>query len=94
VSRLLRIATEQWEIAHEPEEERAELRDIYRHKGLQGELPELGQLDRKAIAAFYQRLCTAGKPKKVALTAYMHKLLTILNAIVRQGTPWPTQTVP
>jgi vacuolar iron transporter family protein len=35
-----RIATEQWEIAHEPEEERAELRDIYRHKGLQGELLE------------------------------------------------------
>lgn len=35
-----RIATEQWEIAHEPDEERAELRDIYRHKGLQGELLE------------------------------------------------------
>lgn len=33
-----RIATERWEIAHEPDEERAELRDIYRHKGLQGEL--------------------------------------------------------
>ncbi|MGO8947912.1 MAG: VIT1/CCC1 transporter family protein [Ktedonobacterales bacterium] len=33
-----RIATEQWEIAHEPDEERAELRDIYQHKGLQGDL--------------------------------------------------------
>jgi transposase len=106
---------------------------------LLAELPELGQLDRKAIAAlvgvaplscesgtwrgrriiwggrsrvrtalymatlvasrfnpiitaFYQRLCAAGKPKKVALTACMHKLLIILNAIVRQGTPWSVQT--
>lgn len=98
-------------------------------------LPELGQLDRKAIAAlvgvaplnrdsglmrgkrmifggrapvrtalymgaltatrcnpviraFYRRLVTAGKPKKVALTACMRKLLIILNAMVRQGTRW------
>jgi transposase len=105
---------------------------------LLAELPELGQLDRKAIAAlvgvaplscesgtwrgrriiwggrarvrtalymatlvasrhnptiaaFYRRLCAAGKPKKVALTACMHKLLTILNAIVRQGSPWSVQ---
>jgi transposase len=102
---------------------------------LLAELPELGQLDRKAIAAlvgvaplscesgawrgrrivwggrarvrtvlymaalvasrhnptiaaFYARLCHAGKPKKVALVACMHKLLTILNAMVRRGTPW------
>jgi transposase len=46
------------------------------------------------IAAFYRRLCAAGKPKKVALTACMHKLLTILNAIVRQSTPWSVQTAP
>ena len=99
------------------------------------ELPELGTLDRKKIAAlvgvapfnrdsgtlrgkrtvwggrasvraalymaalvasrhnpilrcFYQRLLEAGKPKKVALTAVMRKLLTILNAIVRDQTPW------
>lgn len=98
-------------------------------------LPELGQLDRKAIAAlvgvaplnrdsgtmrgkrmifggrapvrtalymgtltatrcnpviraFYLRLVAAGKPKKVALTACMRKLLIILNAMVRQGTRW------
>jgi transposase len=41
-----------------------------------------------AIRAFYQRLRAAGKPAKVALTACMRKLLTILNAIARDGTPW------
>jgi transposase len=107
---------------------------------LLAELPELGRLDRKAIAAlvgvaplncesgtwrgrrivwggrarvrtalymaalvatrhnpviraFYARLCAAGKPKKLALTACMHKLLLILNAIVRHGTPWSVPAV-
>jgi transposase len=102
---------------------------------LLADLPELGRLDRKAIAAlvgvaplncesgswrgrrivwggrarvrtvlymatlvatrhnpvirnFYARLCAVGKPKKLALTACMHKLLLILNAMVRHGTPW------
>jgi transposase len=102
---------------------------------LLGELPELGHLNRKQIAAlvgvaphaqdsgtlrgkrmiwggrapvravlymgavvaakfnpvirdFYQRLRAAGKPAKVALTACMRKLLIILNAMVRSGTPW------
>jgi transposase len=40
------------------------------------------------IKAFYQRLLAAGKPKKVALTACMRKLLIILNAMVRQQAPW------
>ena len=40
------------------------------------------------IRAFYQRLCAAGKPKKVALTACMRKLLTILNAMLEHRTPW------
>ena len=40
------------------------------------------------IRAFYQRLRAAGKPAKVALTACMRKLLTILNAMARSGTPW------
>lgn len=40
------------------------------------------------IAAFYQRLLARGKPKKVALVACMHKLLTILNAILRDRQPW------
>lgn len=40
------------------------------------------------IKRFYQRLVDAGKPKKVALTAAMRKLLTILNAMLRTGKPW------
>jgi transposase len=102
---------------------------------LLSDLPELGQLDRKKIAAlvgvapfnddsgrhrgtrrikggrtsvrqalymativaarfnpvirtFYQRLLACGKRKKVALVACMHKLLTILNAMIRDMTPW------
>lgn len=100
-----------------------------------GALPELGTLDRKAIAAlvgvapfnrdsgtlrgrrcvwggraevrsslymaalsatkhnpviraFYQRLIAAGKLKKVAIVACMRKLLTILNAMLRDGKPF------
>jgi transposase len=99
------------------------------------ELPELGSLDRRQIAAlaglapwtrqsgkwrgksfigggrksvrrvlfmgamvaarynpelkkFRDRLVTAGKPKLVAIIAVARKLLTILNAIVRDRTPW------
>lgn len=40
------------------------------------------------IKVFYQRLRAAGKAPKVALVACMHKLLTILNAMVKQRTPW------
>jgi transposase len=40
------------------------------------------------IRVFYQRLCAAGKVKKVALTACMHKLLTILNTMLKHGTRW------
>lgn len=40
------------------------------------------------IRAFYQRLQQAGKAKKVALTACMRKLLTILNAMLKHRTPW------
>ena len=46
------------------------------------------------IRAFYERLRAAGKPAKVALTACMRKLLTILNAMARTGTSWrPTRTL-
>jgi transposase len=40
------------------------------------------------LKAFYGRLLERGKLKKVALVACMHKLLTILNAIVKQGKAW------
>ncbi len=40
------------------------------------------------IRTFYQRLCGAGKAKKLALTACMRKLLTMLNAMLKSGTPW------
>jgi transposase len=102
---------------------------------LLAELPELGKLDRKKIAAlvgvaplnrdsgkfrgrrsvwggrskvraalymstlvatkrnfvikgFYERLVAAGKAKKAAIIACMHKLLTILNAMMKHQTPW------
>jgi transposase len=104
---------------------------------LMAELPELGKLDRKQIAAlaglapftrqsgqwrghsfisggrtavrtvlfmgalvakrhnrvlkvFFDRLVAAGKPKMVALIAVARKLLTILNAILRDNRPWQT----
>ncbi len=105
------------------------------------ELPELGQLDRREIAAlvglapfnrdsgvmrgrrsiyggrshvrtklymaattairsnpvirsFYEQLKSRGKPHKVAMVACMRKMLTILNAMVRQSTPWTPETNP
>jgi len=44
------------------------------------------------IRAFFERLRAAGKPFKVALTACMRKLLTILNAMVRHDTRWRLAT--
>lgn len=40
------------------------------------------------IRAFYDRLIAKGKPAKVALTACMRKLLTILNAILKTAAHW------
>lgn len=40
------------------------------------------------IRNFYQRLVENGKHKKVALTACIHKMLTILNAMIRDGVCW------
>lgn len=42
----------------------------------------------ETIKKFYEKLVHAGKPKKVALTACMRKILTILNAMVRDNKPW------
>jgi transposase len=43
-----------------------------------------------ALKTFYDRLIAKGKLPKVALTACMRKLLTILNAIIRDGAIWQT----
>lgn len=40
------------------------------------------------IKTFYQRLLAAGKPKKLAMTACMRKLLVILNAMMRDRADW------
>lgn len=40
------------------------------------------------LSAFRQRLLHAGKPKMVAVIAVARKLLTILNAIIREQKPW------
>ena len=37
---------------------------------------------------FYQHLVSAGKPKKLALTACMRKLLIILNSMLKYGSSW------
>ena len=42
------------------------------------------------LKAFYERLIAAAKPKMVALIAVARKLLTILNAIIRDQKPWQT----
>ncbi len=64
------------------------------------ELPELGTLSHKQIAAlaairpnpvireFHQRLIKAGKKHKVAITACMRKLLVVLNAMLRDRSTW------
>jgi transposase len=44
------------------------------------------------IRALYDRLLAAGKLKKVALTACVHKLLTILNALMKHRTRWVPPT--
>jgi len=46
------------------------------------------------IRDFYARLRSRGKPHKVAMVACMRKMLTILNAMVRQSTPWTPETNP
>jgi len=45
-----------------------------------------------ALKAFRDRLLAAGKPKMVALVAVARKLLTILNAIIRDKQPWQPQS--
>ena len=40
------------------------------------------------IKTFYNRLIADGKPKQVAITACMRKMLTMLNAMIRDNQPW------
>lgn len=47
----------------------------------------------EVLKAFYARLRAAGKAAKVALTACMRKLVTILNAMVKHQKPWQPQEV-
>ncbi len=44
------------------------------------------------VRDFYERLIAHGKTRKCALTACMHKLLIILNAMVATGTYWQPHT--
>lgn len=44
------------------------------------------------IKAFYERLLQKGKLKKVALTACMHKMLILLNAMMKNNQAWQPQT--
>ena len=48
----------------------------------------VGVRHNMVLKIFYERLCAAGKKKKVALVACMRKLITILNAMVRNKTAW------
>jgi transposase len=48
----------------------------------------VGSRHNPVLRTFYQRLRAAGKPAKVALTACMRKLLTIINSMLRYGRRW------
>ena len=50
--------------------------------------------DHPMLKAFDEHLRATGKAAKVALTACMRQLLTILNALVKHHTAWPPQEVP
>jgi len=51
----------------------------------------VGLKHNPVLRVFYERLRAAGKPFKVAATACMRKLLTILNAMLRQRRRWDPQ---
>ena len=55
-------------------------------------MPMLAAIQHNAVLrTFYQRLVARGKPKKAALVACMRKMLTMLNAILRDKTVWNPQ---
>jgi transposase len=49
-----------------------------------------GSRNNPVLRRFYQALIARGKPKKVALTACMRKLLVSLNAMTRDQRAWQT----
>ena len=53
----------------------------------------VGVRHNPVLRPFYERLLAAGKPKKVALTACMHKLLLIVNALLREHVAWRAPTL-
>ena len=52
----------------------------------------MGSRHNPVIRDFYQRLLSAGKPKKLALTACIRKLLLILNSMLKQRSSWRNTT--
>ena len=52
----------------------------------------VGSRCNPVLRALYARLLAAGKTRKLALTACMHKLLTILNAMLKHRTTWAPST--
>jgi transposase len=48
----------------------------------------VAKMHNPVLKAFFDRLVATGKPKMVALIAVARKLLTILNAILRDHRPW------
>jgi transposase len=46
------------------------------------------------IKTFYEHLRAKGKPKKVAITACMRRLLTVLGVVLRNRTPWRGEAQP
>jgi len=55
------------------------------------ELLRLALRFNRDLAVFYERLVAAGKPKKVAVTAVMRKLLITANALIRDNRKWQTK---
>ena len=50
--------------------------------------------DTPVLTRLYERLRAAGNVAKVALTACMRKLLTMLHAMAKHHKPWQAQEVP
>ena len=65
------------------------------HRGARGGLHghAVGDQHNPAIKVFHSRLIAAGKPKKVAIVACMRKLLTILNAMLRDQSMWDAASI-